>query len=1743
MKSAIRFRKVSGSALSLFRVLKLPQLLPLLFFMASPGYSVSPVEYKGPDVPPVVICRNINVFLGNGGAVSITPSDIDAGSYDPDGTITSMTVVPNTFNCSNIGMNTVVLTVTDDDGNSASCTATVLVEDRMTPVASCKDHTIYLDAFGKAKLTPSDINNGSTDNCGGGLNFYLSRTEFSCSDIGSPVEVHLIVTDMAGNSSSCTSRITVLDTISPVINYRSFDLVIGSSGSATLEASDIDNGTYDNCGNVTLSVSPSVFTCSDLGQQTVLLTATDPHGNRSVRSVIISVSSTLKITGMSLSECDMAPALALFQADKEGGDGDYSYLWKGVNPGTQPFMVIFPLPPALQFSATSTLEKPFFNNTLPPGYHDIRLVVTDGNGCRDSSDIRVNNTGTIFNNQTFRVSEACEGQVKVYSVINKTDASYTWTVTNGTILDSNTDTCSISVLWNTGVSNGRVVATLREPNDYFSGGECESKIIDDVTLVPTPTPVFDNPATSVCQDAPVTYTLTSSFAVHEWSVEGGVIVSGGGISDNHVTVVWISGPMGTVSVSAGNNRDCMVTATLTVNVFNLQGSVISLSDISCNGGSDGSVVVAADPGSGLAPYTYSLDGGSFVAGGNFNGLSLGNHHVTIRDAQMCSVDIPFVIAQPAPVTGSVSSIDNVSCFGGSDGSVTINPSGGTPPYQFRLNSGDMQGSNVFKGLPAGAYTGVITDSNGCTGFVLFSITQPVMPLDGSASVTNVSCFGETTGEIVLTVSGGTEPYSYLWNNGSTLKNLTGLAAGDYYVTVTDANGCTLIISAPVTQPSAALAGSASVTDVLCYGEPTGSAALSISGGTPPYSFLWSNGTTTKDITGVQAGNYSVTIKDYNECILVLNVPISQPDSPLGGVVSGRKNVSCFGGNDGAFTLNGSGGTPPYAYSLNMGPFQPTGKFDFLPAGVYTATVRDANNCTRDIAVTITQPALPLGGNIVSLVNVGCHGEATGQVRVAGSGGRSPYVYSIDGGPFRSSGTFTGLKAGPHDVTVRDANQCIFVVPVIISEPSLPLTVTVTHTDILCKGTPGGTALATPAGGTAPYTYSWNSTPVQNTAQATGLSAGNYTVTVTDFNGCLVTAPVSVSEPLNAFSASVSVTDASCNGSTDGSAIITVSDGLAPYTYLWSNGAVTENLTGVPAGNYPVVVTDANGCVANAEAVIGQPSPVSGKISTTDVICFGENNGSCSLTVNGGTPPYTYLWSNGVTSKDLDNIPAGTYSVAITDSKGCTLLLNAIVGQPTAPTGGTIVSVTDATAYGESDGEIVVQGTGGTPPYQYALTPGLFQASGTFSSLPAGTHNIRIRDSRSCLHVIQVTVGQPALALQARILSKDDVSCFGLDDGRVMVEGWGGTGPYMYSLNGASYQSSGIFASLPAGLYTIYVRDGTSDVFSLPVEINEPDPIELDIVKNMPRCMGGEDGSAEVIVTGGTAPYSFLWDTDPEQTTGTAFGLAAGSYTVTVTDKNGCIGVANILLSEPSSELVLNLTKTDVLCGGGTTGSATVTASGGQPPYFYSWDTSPVQTGATATNLAEGSYTVNVTDSNGCLKIGTVAISSLPQLNLSASVTDASCPDSKDGSVNLAISGGTAPYSIFWSDGFAGQTRNGLLPGNYEVVVSDHNGCSESLVAEVGFSFSVNCLVIPQVITPNGDGFNDEWRIRNIEFYPNAEVRIFNRWGQEVFATRNPADNPWDGRYKGKLVPTDSYHYILYLNDGSEPRTGIISVIR
>ena len=293
-----------------------------------------------------------------------------------------------------------------------------------------------------------------------------------------------------------------------------------------------------------------------------------------------------------------------------------------------------------------------------------------------------------------------------------------------------------------------------------------------------------------------------------------------------------------------------------------------------------------------------------------------------------------------------------------------------------------------------------------------------------------------------------------------------------------------------------------------------------------------------------------------------------------------------------------------------------------------------------------------------------------------------------------------------------------------------------------------------------------------------------------------------------------------------------------------------------------------------------------------------------------------------------------------------------------------------------------------------------------------------------------------------------------------------------------------------------------------------------------------------------APYEYKLDLGTYQATGTFGSLLAGTHKITVKDATLNTFDVNFTISQPSAAVGGSITsQTNVLCKGNNNGSITVTGSGGISPFKYKLGTGSYQNSGTFGSLAAGSYTVTVQDANLCTSTVSATITEPQELQVSSTVEDVSCPGVADGKIVLVITGGTQPYNTIWSDGITTANRTNLSAGTYSVAVTDKNSCGKTLSVVVGYKASQVCLEVQEIITPNNDGYYDKWKIKNIELFPNAEVKVFNRWGQLVFTTKNISANEWDGTYKGELLPTDSYHYIIYLNDGSEPRTGVVSIIR
>jgi hypothetical protein len=1100
---------------------------------------------------------------------------------------------------------------------------------------------------------------------------------------------------------------------------------------------------------------------------------------------------------------------------------------------------------------------------------------------------------------------------------------------------------------------------------------------------------------------------------------------------------------GSYTVTVTDANGCSATTSVTVNQPSaVTASITAQTNVACNGGTNGSATVTADGGT--PGYTYSWSTSPAQTGATATGLAAGSYTVIVTDDNGCQTTASATITEPTLLTSAITEQTDVACNGGTNGSATVTADGGTPGYTYSWSTSPAQTGATATDLAAGTYMVIVTDANGCQTTASATITEPALLTSAITAQTNVACNGGSNGSATVNAAGGTPGYSYSWSTNpvQTGATATGLAAGTYTVTVTDDNGCQVASFVTITEPDSLMLFIYQ-ENASCNGLADGIAIAEVSGGTPEYDYLWNTvpEQTAFIATDLAAGTYTVTVTDANGCQANASVTITEP-AILTSIITSQINVSCNGLSDGSATVTAAGGTPEYTYSWNTSPAQTAASATGLAAGTYMVTVTDANGCQTISSVTITEPAT-LTSSITAQINVSC-GGTNGSATVTATGGTTEYTYLWNTNPAQTDATATGLSAGTYTVTVTDNNGCQSTASATITEP-VTLTLSITaQTDVSCNGGSNGSATVAADGGTPQYTYSWNTSPMQTGATATGLAAGTYTVTVTDANSCTGTTSVTINEPATAVSASITAqTNVSCNGGVNGSATVAAEGGTPGYTYSWSTSPAQTGATAtdLAAGTYTVTVTDNNGCQATVSVTITEPAILTSSITAQiNVSCNGGMDGSATVTADGGTSPYGYIWSNGQINQTAMNLAAGTYTVTVTDSNGCQSTSSATITEPANLTS-SITAQTYVSCNGLSDGSATVTAAGGTPGYTYSWSTSPAQTDATATGLAAGTYTVTVTDSNGCQTTASVTITEPA-TLTSSIIAQTNVSCNGGSNGSVTVTADGGTPEYTYSWNTNPAQTGATASGLAAGTYTVTVTDSNGCQSTSSVTITEPSALTSSIsAQTNVSCNGGANGAATVTADGGTPGYTYSWSTSPAQTGTTASGLAAGSYTVTVTDSNGCQTTSSVTITEP---LVLTSSisaQTNVSCNGGANGSATVTADGGTAPYEYTWSNG--QMTQTATGLSAGSYTVTVTDNNGCHTTSTVIITEPAALMVSMAQINVSCNGLSDGSATVTASGGSTPYSYDWEGtpfGDGTVTITGLAPDTYMVTVTDNNSC-------------------------------------------------------------------------------------------------------
>lgn len=1151
------------------------------------------------------------------------------------------------------------------------------------------------------------------------------------------------------------------------------------------------------------------------------------------------------------------------------------------------------------------------------------------------------------------------------------------------------------------------------------------------------------------------------------------------------------------------------------------GGVVNTTNILCKGDSAG--IAEALIQGGVSPYTFAWSGASSETGATLNNLPAGNYSLTVTDANGCNFTIPFSISEPPAIDIDMVTQENVSCAGENSGSITVNATGGSGGFTYEWNTTPASTGSTLSNIPAGFYTVVVEDSNGCSDSLVIEITEPDTLTAAVVSQSNPSCNPSSDGSIEVEAVGGTAPYSYVWNTVPLTQGatLSGIGSGTYEVTITDANGCSTQLTMELTAPDPLIITLDSVENVLCNGAATGSASVSVAGGTPGYSFSWNDpaNQATSTATGLPAGSYTVIVTDNNGCTAQLSVTLTEPQLPLNVTLLSSSDVNCFGESTGMATVEASGGSGNYSYSWNDPDNQTGLTASGLAAGTYTVTVTDNNGCDipATLDVTIAQPAAALDislspSSYAGGVNVVCADDSTATIDLEITGGTAPYdiLWNLPGLDTSTDEDLSNLAPGTYSVTVTDANGCEQNESITLTAPD-PISISFTTESSLCFGSPTGAIDLTVSGGVAGYTILWNGPNgfVSSDLSLANLEGGVYYLTVTDAIGCVYQDAVTVTQPDDLVITVDSLSqfngfNTSCWNSNDGSIYTTPSGGTPPYSYQWNsagnpNFSNQEDIINQSAGTYEAVLVDDNGCVQSTFIDLTAPDTLDIDFDPSlyangfNVSCNGASDGSVEALPSGGTAPYTFLWvgENGYgpeTGNPITGLPAGEYSVMATDANGCSYFNTVVLSEPdpfSISLEATDINGSNISCQGADDGNINLILNGGQAPFQIAWTgPNGFTASGEdIADLAAGQYCVSVTDANACEISQCITLSEPdpvAISLTPTVYANGlNLNCDDSSDGEITSAVSGGTSPYTYFWTGPDNFTATTpdLSNLEAGNYCLSLTDANGCESTECIVLTAPDPIEIVLDSlTLPLCSAANTASIEISVNGGAPAYTYAW-TGPNGFTSAdqdIFALESGDYCLTLTDMNGCTAERCFTVVAPSPISLTFATSTfeggyEISCNGNADGSINTAISGGTAPYSYSW-TGPggfTSSSSFIENLNPGTYCLEITDANNCTISECVTIDEPVALTATPGLTLPDCADGTLATVDLNITGGAAPYTFNWSNGDATETVQ-LDEGTYQVIVTDANGCS--ITENVSIQFPNSIVVIPSSPTFAG-GYN------------------------------------------------------------------------
>ncbi len=992
----------------------------------------------------------------------------------------------------------------------------------------------------------------------------------------------------------------------------------------------------------------------------------------------------------------------------------------------------------------------------------------------------------------------------------------------------------------------------------------------------------------------------------------------------------------------------------------------AVTPITCNGNSDGKIVASATGGK--APFSFIWNTLPPTFSSTIMNLSANSYTVTVTDSKGCTNTKVETITQPT-VIQVTAQIDSVACGNNSSGAITLTTIGGKTPYTASWTgpTGFTSTALNITNLAQGNYLVTVTDANGCTSTSNYTIGSKSAPKI-TFNVTNVDCYGASTGAISTTVSGGATPYVFQWTgSNSTTGNVTNAIAGLYKLTVTDNKNCSITDTVRIKENS-------KINIVLtpvspsCNGVKDGSISTTITGGLPIYTYQWSNSASTNpNLTNLNGGTYTLTVTDSKGCKNTNSTTITTPTAQT--LTFTAVNPLCSNTKDGSLTANLAFANGAVTYTWNTSFVGAT--LTNIGSGTYSVVAQDTKGCkTNGSKILIAPSAIVLDSVIVT--NPKCFGDKNGTIKAYPFGGVGNFTYKWNDANAQFQNPATALASGSYTVTITDANACSTTATKTINQPA-QISIVLQGTDIKCFGGNDGVIVANVLNAKNPIQYLWDDPKAQTKKIADLLNTGTYKLQITDANACNATQVVKINQPTKPVSAILTQTYKSCAGANQNIAIVEADGGTSGYTYKWSNGSTNKNVSQLSSIKYTVTITDANLCKLVDTIKITELDSIKANIIASKPNCFGKKDGKLAINLvsggssNGILSNYNINWNTvpaqiGSTATDL--LGGKTYTVTIADGQGCSATFATNLAQA-AKVKATLTTVSPK-CFGGTDAtvEIVAKFENPIATYQWSANAN-GQTTSKITNVSAGNFSIQVTDNKGCIYDTIVNVSQPERLSFINFVKKDP-TCFGNNNGSLALSAIGGVGNYTYKWSNGSTTNKII--NLGDDKYKLTISDANKCVMVDSFNIKEPNPISAAIEASDVTCYGDKNGQIVVAPNGGTLPYQYSIDGINFNGINNLIGLKSGSYIVYVKDVNSCFSTFSAKVGGPG-KFSIYINK-DTIVQAGKAVNLSLSAQNGVGKIKYKWsgsaglpcDTCVIQNFVPATS---SSFKVIAIDQNGC----------------------------------------------------------------------------------------------------------------------------------------------------------------------------------